>query len=85
MKTATVADLRNRFPRVLRWIEDGEEVELTRRGKVVALLSPPRRRRTRKFRMPDFAALRREVFGNGVERRMLTEEDSAFVRDRGER
>jgi antitoxin (DNA-binding transcriptional repressor) of toxin-antitoxin stability system len=40
MKTATVADPRNRFPSVFRWIEEGETVELTRCGRVVARIVP---------------------------------------------
>ncbi len=40
MKTATVRDLRNHFARVSAWIEGGEEVELTKRGKVVARIVP---------------------------------------------
>ncbi|MEZ0297512.1 MAG: hypothetical protein ACAI35_13760 [Candidatus Methylacidiphilales bacterium] len=33
---------------------------------------------------PDFAEIRRQVFGDDP-RSMLTEEDSAFIRDRGDR
>ena len=33
MKTATIQDLRNAFPRVVRWIEEGECVDITRSGK----------------------------------------------------
>jgi antitoxin (DNA-binding transcriptional repressor) of toxin-antitoxin stability system len=40
MKTATVRDLRNRFPEVAAWIEDGERVTITRRGVAFATLSP---------------------------------------------
>ncbi|MFO1492432.1 MAG: type II toxin-antitoxin system prevent-host-death family antitoxin [Kiritimatiellia bacterium] len=40
MKTATVRDLRNRYTSVLRWVSAGEEVLITRRGVVVARLSP---------------------------------------------
>ena len=40
MKTATVRDLRNEFPKVARWIEEGECVEITRGGKPIARLSP---------------------------------------------
>ena len=42
MKTATVGDLRQRFGEVAKWIEAGEEVAVTRRGVVVAALSPPK-------------------------------------------
>ena len=64
MKTATVADLRNRFPSVYRWIEEGETVELTRRGKIVARLVPAPAAKPRKFKMPDFKAIRREIMGD---------------------
>jgi len=85
MKTASVADLRNRFPSVFRWIEDGETVELTKRGRVVARIVPAPPAKARKFKMPDFEAMRREIYGDDLESRMLTPEDSAFVHDRGDR
>lgn len=34
---------------------------------------------------PDFAAIRREIFGDDLEKRRLSPEDSAFIRDRGDR
>ena len=40
MKTATVRDLRNRYTSVLRWVSAGEDVLITRRGIVIARLSP---------------------------------------------
>lgn len=85
MKTASVADLRNRFPSVYRWIEDGETVELTKRGRVVARLVPAPAARPRKFKMPDFGVMQREIYGDDLESRMLSPEDSAFIRDRGDR
>ena len=85
MKTATVADLRNHFPRVFRWIAEGEKVEVTRRGRPVAHLVPAPKPKPRKFRMPDFARMRRDVLGADLKSRRLSEEDSAFIRDRGER
>lgn len=41
MKTATVRELRNAFPKVFRLIQNGESVAITSRRKVVATLSPP--------------------------------------------
>jgi antitoxin (DNA-binding transcriptional repressor) of toxin-antitoxin stability system len=41
MKTATVRQIRNAFPSVLRLIRNGETVEITSRRKVVATLTPP--------------------------------------------
>ena len=66
MKTATVADLRNRFPSVFRWLEDGETVELTKRGKIIARIVPAPPAKPRKFKMPDFEAMRREIYGDDV-------------------
>ena len=40
MKTATVRDLRNNFASVAKWIEHGEQIEITRNGKSFATLSP---------------------------------------------
>ena len=50
MKTATVRDLRNRFPRVAAWIEQGEPVEITKGGKVFARLVPAQPEKPRRFR-----------------------------------
>ena len=64
MKTASVADLRNRFPSVFRWIEEGETVELTKRGKIVARIVPAPPAKPRKFKVPDFKAIQREIMGD---------------------
>lgn len=40
MKIATVRDLRNRYTSVLRWVSAGEDVLITRRGRVIARLIP---------------------------------------------
>jgi prevent-host-death family protein len=37
---ATVRELRNNFAHVSAWIEAGQEVEITKRGRVVARLVP---------------------------------------------
>lgn len=39
-KTATVADLRNNFRRVSAWLENGESVEIIKRGRRFARLVP---------------------------------------------
>ncbi len=41
MKSATVRELRNDYSKVLGWVAKGEEVQVTRRGKVVARVLPP--------------------------------------------
>ncbi len=40
MKTATVADLRNDFATLSRWIHGGEPVTITKRGVPFATLAP---------------------------------------------
>ncbi len=40
MKTATVRELRNQYRNVLGWVEAGEEVVISKRGKVIARLVP---------------------------------------------
>ena len=40
MKVASVADLRNNFASVSRWIYEGESVTIQKRGRAFAVLSP---------------------------------------------
>jgi len=42
MKTATLRQLRNQYSELLRWIEAGEEVLITKRGVAIARLIPER-------------------------------------------
>lgn len=83
MKTTTVRELRTNFPKVERWITDGEEVQITKRRKVVAMLVPPARRPKRGIKLPDFVARARTTFG----KRKLTAKQSTDLRNelRGER
>jgi len=64
MTKATVRDLRYDFPAVLSRIEHGEEIAITKRGKIVARLSPPPRNKKKKVKMPDFMARIREISGD---------------------
>jgi antitoxin (DNA-binding transcriptional repressor) of toxin-antitoxin stability system len=41
MKTATIRQVRHDFSTVLDWVGEGEQVQISKRGKIVALLSPP--------------------------------------------
>ena len=66
MKTASVRDLRNRFPRVAAWIADGEAVEITKAGKVFARLIPPVQFKKTKLVKPDIMAQLRETWGDRV-------------------
>ncbi len=67
MKTATVRQLRHDFGSVLTWVEEGEAVGISKRGKIVALLSPPPappRPKTRK--RPDFLGRLKRIYGDKV-------------------
>ncbi len=41
MKTASIRQIRNAFPSVLRLVQNGESVAITSRRKIVATLIPP--------------------------------------------
>ena len=38
MKTATVRELRDGYMQLLKWLDAGEEIKITRRGVVIARL-----------------------------------------------
>lgn len=40
MKTATVRELRNEFPRLESWIHEGESISISKRGRPIAMLVP---------------------------------------------
>ena len=64
MKTATVRDLRNHFPRVAAWIQAGEAVEITKAGQPFAHLSPVAPQKPRKFKMPDILERLQRTYGD---------------------
>jgi len=66
MKTATVRDLRNHFPRVAAWIAEGEPVEITKSGKPFARLVPAAPKKPRRFKMPDIQARLERTFGDAT-------------------
>ena len=79
MKTATVTEVGLDFPRVLKWVETGEEVQVVREGKPVAVISPA----PCPVKHPDYLARLKQTFGEKV----LSSEAAAAIRDsnRGER
>ena len=65
MKTATVRDMRYRFPEIQARLREGEEIQITKRRRVIARLvpvKPPRRQR----HPPDFMAMLKEIYGDRV-------------------
>jgi antitoxin (DNA-binding transcriptional repressor) of toxin-antitoxin stability system len=65
MKTATVADLRNHFRRLSSWIENGESIQIVKRGKPFAHLVPPPGAKPNPVKV-DFAARRKAIWGARV-------------------
>lgn len=78
MRTATVADLRNHFPKVVAWLDQGEEVEILRRGKPVACLVRPRTANPAVVPKIDFAAQNKMIWGDRVFSMQEVEEMRAF-------
>jgi antitoxin (DNA-binding transcriptional repressor) of toxin-antitoxin stability system len=63
MKTASVRDIRQNFPAILRWIEEGENVTITMRRKIVARLVPERPPVKSNPTHPDFDSISKRIFG----------------------
>jgi prevent-host-death family protein len=84
MRTATVRDLRNHFPRVAAWIAEGEQVEITRSGKPFAHLVPATAQKRRKLVKPDIMARLKETWGDRVfSAKEVAEMREAELGDRG--
>lgn len=66
MKTASIRDLRNSFARVSRWLEAGETVEVTKRGRVFAHLLPASSPKAKRVPKPDILARLKADFGDLV-------------------
>jgi antitoxin (DNA-binding transcriptional repressor) of toxin-antitoxin stability system len=82
MKTANVRQLRHAFGSVMEWVAEGQQVEIVKKGKVVALLSPPApATKPKKFKLPDFAARRGRIFGHSkgpLPRSIVAEERESY-------
>jgi prevent-host-death family protein len=64
MKTVSVREVQHQLAAILDRVERGEEVTVTRRGRPVARIVPPRP--PKKVHWPDFAARMRRDFPQGV-------------------
>jgi antitoxin (DNA-binding transcriptional repressor) of toxin-antitoxin stability system len=60
MKKATVRDLRYDFPKVERALRAGEEIQITKRNRVIARLVPE----PTAVERPDFLARIRDIYGD---------------------
>lgn len=78
MKTATVRELRNEFPRIEAWVHEGESINISKRGKVIATLVPALGGTAAHPRSPkvDIMARLQETWGG----RVFTMEEVAAMR-----
>jgi prevent-host-death family protein len=74
MKTTTVRELRNNYSKVLQWVSKGEEVEVTRRGKIVAKVVPPTSAKATRIDWAQSAAFNRPAWS-----KTLTAKKSAAI------
>jgi antitoxin (DNA-binding transcriptional repressor) of toxin-antitoxin stability system len=75
MKSTTIRELKHDTTTVLGWVAAGESVEVLRRRKLVAVLSPPRTKSPPK--RPDFAARLSSIYGS----KMLTKTATDLIGD----
>ncbi len=61
MRKASVRDLRYAFKKIERLLHEGEEIQITKRRRVIARLVPERASRAKK--VPDFLARLRSIYG----------------------
>ena len=67
MKTTTIRELKHETGKVLEWVARGETVEVRRRRKPIARLSPPEQPAT--IVRPDFLGRLRKIYGTTTLRR----------------
>ena len=77
MKTATMRQVHNNFATVLEWVAQGEVVTVLNRTRPVARICPPRPVAPAKFKMPDFAARAKAIFGDRIIPNIILEEREA--------
>jgi len=80
MRTASVADLRNNFAIVSRWIYEGESVTIQKRGKLFAILSPATKKKKTAVAWPDYEARLKKIFPNGPVKGRTTEQVVSDIR-----
>jgi antitoxin (DNA-binding transcriptional repressor) of toxin-antitoxin stability system len=64
MKKASVRDLRYKFPQIEAELRSGEEIQITKRKRVIARLLPVRPHAPKSA--PDFGKLLRDIYGDKV-------------------
>jgi antitoxin (DNA-binding transcriptional repressor) of toxin-antitoxin stability system len=71
MKTATVRQVRHDFGTVMQWVADGESVEVSKRGEIIALITPPMPKAApHRRKRPDFLARFEKSYGKNWRRKV---------------
>ncbi len=81
MRKTTIREVQHNLSQVLRWVEDGEEVEVTRRDRVVAKIVPAGHV-SKTPRWPDFAKRAEAIWGKRPRGKPASE---ILIEDRKER
>ena len=63
MKKASIRDLRYDFKKIERFLQQGEEIQITKRRHVIARLVPEK---AQSAEVPDFLSRLRSIYGNKV-------------------
>jgi antitoxin (DNA-binding transcriptional repressor) of toxin-antitoxin stability system len=80
MKKASVRDLRYRFSVVENLLREGQEIQITKRKRVIARLLPPEP--VAPAKLPDFLGRMKKIFGK---KRMKVSNAKLIALDREER
>ena len=80
MKTASLRHLQHHLSEVIRWVDHGEEVLVTRRNRVVAKLVPASPAPPKKIKWPDILArsAKIKVKGKPLSQTIIEEREERF-------
>ncbi|MBI4454816.1 MAG: type II toxin-antitoxin system prevent-host-death family antitoxin [Acidobacteria bacterium] len=81
MKAATVRQIQHHLSDVLKKVEDGEEVLITKRGRAIAKIVPARNQRE-PINWPDFIGRSRQIWPNRVKGKSIS---SIIIEERKDR
>ncbi|MEO5714543.1 MAG: hypothetical protein ABIT37_13740 [Luteolibacter sp.] len=78
MRTATIRDLRNNYTSLQNWLDAGEEIAITKRGKRIARLIPDHEEVPKKVNWAESPAVTRD---RTRERILTAQESSNLIHD----
>jgi prevent-host-death family protein len=66
MKTASIRKVQHDLKELLQWVDSGESIEVTNRGKPVARIVPVPEDSSQLRSVPDFAQIQQDLYGDKV-------------------